>query len=158
MGFRVNRRVKIAKGLSINVSKSGVSASAKVGRVTVNSRRGVTANVAKGVSVNVPMGKGGTRAKSAPATRRAAAVPAMPAGPRTFRRPFGRVPGWLYWTLGITVAVLLGAIPVAGGFIALFVIAGLIAVWQLTPKQVAADPSASAPAEVATPVEAPTAE
>ncbi len=134
MGIRVNRRIKIAKGLSLNVSKSGVSASAKVGKVTVNSRRGVTANVAKGVSVNVPVGKAAPRGRlTAKGTPRAAV--AVPAGPRTFRRPFGRMPGWLYWTVGIVVAVLFGAIPAAGPFLALFVIAGLIAVWQLTPKQ-----------------------
>jgi hypothetical protein len=154
MGIRVNRRIKIAKGLSLNVSKSGVSASAKVGRVTVNSRRGVTANVAKGVSVNVPVGKSAPRGKvAAKGAPRAAA--AVPAGPRTFRRPFGRLPGWLFWTVGIVAALLLGAIPYAGPLLLLAVVAGLVVVWLMTPKQIAADQTPtmlsteSAPAEAA---------
>jgi hypothetical protein len=135
MRIRVNRRIKIAKGLSLNVSKSGISTSAKVGRVTVNSRRGVTANVAKGVSVNVPLSKTAPRGRTA-ASATPRAVAAVPTGPRMFRRPFGRMPGWLYWTLGITAAALLGAIPFAGTFLLLIVVCGLIAVWLMTPKQI----------------------
>jgi hypothetical protein len=146
MGIRINRRIKIAKGLSLSVSKSGVSASAKVGRVTVNSRRGVTANVAKGVSVNVPVGKSAPRGKVAKSAQRAvAAVPAAPAGPRTFRRPFGRVPGWLYWTLGIIVAVLVGAIPYAGPLLLIAVVCALVAVWLMTPKQIEGQAVEAAP-------------
>ena len=160
MGIRVNRRIKIAKGLSLNVSKSGVSASAKVGRVTVNTRRGVTANVAKGVSVNVPIRKSAPRRKVAATTAQRAAVAAAPVGPRTFRRPFGRFPGPLYWTLGITVAVLLGAIPYAGPFFLIILVCALLAVWFATPKQIEGQSLGVEPAEaqahvVTDPLEAP---
>jgi hypothetical protein len=47
----MRRSYKIAPGVRLNVSKSGVSTSTKLGkRVTVNSRRGTTVRVAKGVS------------------------------------------------------------------------------------------------------------
>ncbi len=147
MAFKMNRRIKIVKGVTLNVSKSGISTSAKVGRVTVNSRRGATVNVAKGVSYNVGGGSKARRGKAAaPVARRA--VTAVPAGPRTFRRPFGKVAGWVFWTGGIVAAVLLGAIPVVGPFLLLAVVAGLVAVWLMTPKQMVRDPSA--PATVAT--------
>ena len=134
MGIRVNRRIKIAKGLSLNISKSGISTSAKVGRVTVNSRRGATVRVAKGVSVNIPAGKSASRGK----TRASAAAPraAAPAGPRYFRRPFN-FPGWAFWTVGSIAAVLLGAIPAVGPVLLLAAFAALTVLWLRTPKQVA---------------------
>lgn len=138
----MNRRIKIAKGLSLNVSKSGVSTSAKVGRVTVNSRRGATVNIAKGVSYNTGSGSAARRGRAAPVALGAVAV--TPAGPRTYRRPFGRIRGWVFWTGGIFAALLLGAIPAIGPFLLLSVIAGLVAVWLTTPKQIAGDRSAPA--------------
>lgn len=45
MGFRVRKRIKICKGLYINVSKTGISTSAKVGNVTFNSRGRMTASL-----------------------------------------------------------------------------------------------------------------
>lgn len=42
MGFRFSRRIKIAPGLSLNLSKSGVSTSVRLGGITVNSRGRVT--------------------------------------------------------------------------------------------------------------------
>lgn len=45
MGLRVNKRIKIAKGLYLNVGKKGMSASVKVGNVTYNSRGRVTASI-----------------------------------------------------------------------------------------------------------------
>lgn len=47
MGFRIRKRVKILPGLSLNLSKSGASVTAKVGPVSWNSRTGKT-------SVNLP--------------------------------------------------------------------------------------------------------
>jgi len=131
MGFRVNRRIKIAKGLSLNVSKSGISASAKVGRVTVNSRRGATVNIAKGVSYRVPAGQGRPRRKAAPG---AATARPMAVGPLYFRRPFG-FPGWCFWTIGIVAALLLGAIPYAGPAFLLAAVGGLAFLWLRTPRQ-----------------------
>ena len=136
MGIRVNRRIKIAKGISLNVSKSGVSASAKVGRVTVNSRRGTTVNVAKGVSVNVPACKSAPRGKAPARAAAPRAVAAVPAGPSYFRRPFN-FPGWAFWTVGSIAAVLLGAIPAVGPVLLLAAFAALTVLWLRTPKQLA---------------------
>lgn len=38
MGFKYNRRIKICKGLTLNVGKKGISTSVKVGKVTYNSK------------------------------------------------------------------------------------------------------------------------
>ena len=153
MGIRVNRRIKIAKGLSLNVSKSGISASAKVGRVTVNSRRGTTVNVAKGVSVNVPAGKSAPRGKAPARAAAPRAVAAVPAGPSYFRRPFN-FPGWAFWTVGSVVAVLLGAIPAVGPVLLLAAFAALTVLWLRTPKQLAGVVPAVAPVEPAAEVTA----
>jgi Protein of unknown function (DUF4236) len=142
MGFRVNRRIRIAKGLTLNLSKSGISTSAKIGRVTVNSRRGTTVHVAKGVSYKVPVAS--TRARKNGATPRPAAD--VPAGPRYVRRPWG-LAGGLFWTLGIFAVLLLGAIPAVGPLFALAVIVALIVVWNVTPRKLrgAAEESADGP-------------
>lgn len=50
MGFRVNKRIRVAKGVSLNISKKGVSTSVKVGKTTINSRGKVTTNIAPGIS------------------------------------------------------------------------------------------------------------
>lgn len=47
MGFRFSRRIKIAPGLSLNLSKSGISTSARLGPLTLNSRG--TASVRTGI-------------------------------------------------------------------------------------------------------------
>jgi len=155
MGIRVNRRIKIAKGLSLNVSKSGISASAKVGRVTVNSRRGTTVNVAKGVSVNVPAGKSAPRANAAARATAPRAVAAVPPGPSYFRRPFN-FPGWAFWTVGIIAALILGAIPYVGPALLLGAFAALTVLWLRTPKQLvgAAHTAAIAPVDPAEPTKA----
>lgn len=56
--FRIRRSFKIAPGMRLNVSKSGLSTSTKLGRVTVNSRGRATVRVAKGVSYSTST-KGG---------------------------------------------------------------------------------------------------
>lgn len=134
-GFRVNRRIRVAKGLTINVAKSGLSTSAKVGKVTVNSRRGATVNVAKGVSYNVPVSKPKTTRKAEAVAVAAAPRTAAASGPRVFRRPLG-LPGWAFWTIGITAAVLLGAIPFVGAFLLLGVFATMMAFWLSAPKRI----------------------
>ena len=50
MGFRVNKRIRIAKGISLNVGKKGVSVSTRIGNNTVNSRGRVTTRIAPGIS------------------------------------------------------------------------------------------------------------
>lgn len=45
MGLRFNKRIKIAKGIHVNVGKKGISTSVKVGNVTYNSRGRVTASI-----------------------------------------------------------------------------------------------------------------
>lgn len=134
----MNRRIRVAKGLSINVSKSGLSTSAKVGRVTMNSRRGATVNVAKGVSYNIPAGSSGRATASRETPARATSVPI---GPRQVRRPWG-LPGPAFWTLGIFVSLLLGVIPAVGPFLLLAGIVALVIVWNVTPKRVLGEHSA----------------
>lgn len=38
MGFSYRKRIKIGNGTFLNISKSGVSVSQKVGKTTINSR------------------------------------------------------------------------------------------------------------------------
>lgn len=50
MGWLFRKRVKVAKSTNLNLSKSGVSVSKKVGAVTLNSRGKATVRVAPGLS------------------------------------------------------------------------------------------------------------
>jgi hypothetical protein len=50
MGLRYRRRVRTGKSSWLNVSSSGVSASKRAGRVTVNSRGGGSIRIARGLS------------------------------------------------------------------------------------------------------------
>lgn len=50
MAFRFNRRKRIGKGTFLNVSKSGVSVSKKLGPVTLNSRGKGSVRLGKGKS------------------------------------------------------------------------------------------------------------
>ena len=50
MGFQVNKRVKLCKGVSLNIGKKGISTSVKVGNTTINSKGRVTTRIAPGVS------------------------------------------------------------------------------------------------------------
>ena len=50
MGFTYRRSFSLGRGLRLNVSKSGVSASKRMGRVTVNSRGGFAVRLLKGLS------------------------------------------------------------------------------------------------------------
>lgn len=49
MGFVFNRRKRVARGTTVNVSKSGASVSKKAGPVTFNSRGKGSVRIAKGI-------------------------------------------------------------------------------------------------------------
>jgi hypothetical protein len=61
MGFRFRKRIKILPGLWLNVSKSGVSTTAKVGRVRVTKGHGRTTT---SVDLPGPLGYTKTTRKS----------------------------------------------------------------------------------------------
>ncbi|WP_081998571.1 DUF4236 domain-containing protein [Sinomonas humi] len=50
MGLIYRKRFTLGRNTSVNVSKSGVSVSERVGPVTFNSRRGVTLRLAPGLT------------------------------------------------------------------------------------------------------------
>jgi hypothetical protein len=50
VGLNYRRRIIVGRGSWFNVSKSGVSASRRTGRVTVNSRGRGSVRIAKGLS------------------------------------------------------------------------------------------------------------
>lgn len=50
MGFTFRKRVRLGKGTYLNLSKSGISISQKVGTVTLNSRGNISANFGNGIS------------------------------------------------------------------------------------------------------------
>lgn len=50
MGFRFNKRVKVTKGVHLNLSRKGISTSVKVGKTSINSRGRVTTNLGNGLS------------------------------------------------------------------------------------------------------------
>lgn len=56
MGVRFNKRIKIAKGVNLNISKRGMSTSVKVGKTTINSRGRITTNFGNGLSHQVNLG------------------------------------------------------------------------------------------------------
>ncbi|WP_415854028.1 DUF4236 domain-containing protein [Sinomonas sp. G460-2] len=49
MGLIFRKRVRLSKGLWLNLSRSGASVSARVGRTTVNSRGRATTKLGKGL-------------------------------------------------------------------------------------------------------------
>lgn len=51
MGFQYRRRVQTGRGSWLNVSRSGISASKRKGRVTVNTRGGGSIRIMKGLSL-----------------------------------------------------------------------------------------------------------
>lgn len=50
MGFKINKRIKIAPGVNLNIGKKGISTSVKIGNTTFNSRGKVTTRIVPGVS------------------------------------------------------------------------------------------------------------
>lgn len=65
MGISVRKRVKIGKSTHLNLSKSGVSISQKLGPVTINSRGQLSINLGNGVcyrtSLNSKKSKKGSK-------------------------------------------------------------------------------------------------
>ena len=58
MGLSFRKRINLGNGTVLNISKSGISVSQKLGKnITVNSKRGVTVKDAKGSSYKVPKSK-----------------------------------------------------------------------------------------------------
>lgn len=49
MGISYRRRFRLGRGTSLNVSNSGVSVSKRVGRVSVNSRGGISIRILPGL-------------------------------------------------------------------------------------------------------------
>jgi hypothetical protein len=64
MGWIFRKRVALGRGAALNVSKSGVSVSKRVGPVTMNSRGRLTVRVAPGITWRA--GGSGGRRKSKP--------------------------------------------------------------------------------------------
>ena len=55
MPINFHQRIKVLPGLNLNLSKSGITPSIKVGPVTINPVRGTTTiNPVKGVTIRVP--------------------------------------------------------------------------------------------------------
>ena len=50
MGFSYRKRIKIGDSTFLNISKSGVSVSQKVGKITINSRGTTTINLGNGIT------------------------------------------------------------------------------------------------------------
>ena len=50
MGISYRKRIKIGDGTFLNISKSGVSVSQKVGKTTINSRGTTTVNLGNGIT------------------------------------------------------------------------------------------------------------
>ena len=50
MGISYRKRIKIGNGTFLNISKSGVSVSQKVGHTTINSRGTTTINLGNGIT------------------------------------------------------------------------------------------------------------
>lgn len=57
MGLSFRKRIKITDNLYLNLSKKGVSASLKLGNVTINSNGNKTIRLGKGVSYRIPKKK-----------------------------------------------------------------------------------------------------
>ena len=64
MGLRFRKRIKILPGVFINLSKSGVSTSVKIGPINWNSRTGrQSINLPGGFSYHIDKAKGATKAE-----------------------------------------------------------------------------------------------
>ncbi len=50
MGISYRKRIKVGDGTFLNISKSGVSISQKVGKTTINSRGTITVNLGNGIT------------------------------------------------------------------------------------------------------------
>ena len=50
MGISYRKRIKMGDGTFLNISKSGISVSKKVGKTTINSRGTTTINLGNGIT------------------------------------------------------------------------------------------------------------
>ncbi len=50
MGFSYRKRIKIGDGTFLNISKTGISVSQKLGKVTINSRGTATISIGNGIT------------------------------------------------------------------------------------------------------------
>lgn len=57
MGISYRKRIKIGKRTFVNISKSGISISLKIGEVTINSRGRATVNLGNGVTYRTSLKK-----------------------------------------------------------------------------------------------------
>ena len=57
MGLSFRKRIKITDNLYLNLSKNGISASLKLGNITMNSKGNTSIRLAKGVSYRIPKKK-----------------------------------------------------------------------------------------------------
>ena len=63
MGINYHERKKIDKNTTLNISKSGISVSRKIGNVTVNSRGKVTINLGNGIIIRQNLNKNKSKNK-----------------------------------------------------------------------------------------------
>ena len=64
MAVNFNQRIKVSPNLSLNLSKSGITPSIKIGPVTINPVRGTTTiTPVKGVTIRVPKQKKAKKTK-----------------------------------------------------------------------------------------------
>lgn len=57
MGISYRKRIKVGDGTFLNISKSGVSVSQKVGKTTINSRGTTTVNHGNGITYRTSTSK-----------------------------------------------------------------------------------------------------
>ena len=57
MGISYRKRIKVGDGTFLNISKSGVSVSQKVGKTTINSRGTTTVNLRNGITYRTSTSK-----------------------------------------------------------------------------------------------------
>ena len=57
MGISFRKRVKVGPGTWLNLSKKGISISQKVGKLTFNTRGGITIGLGKGISYRTSLKK-----------------------------------------------------------------------------------------------------
>ena len=57
MGISYRKRVNLGNGTIFNISKSGVSISQKVGKITINSRGTTTVNLGNGITYRTSKSK-----------------------------------------------------------------------------------------------------
>ena len=57
MGISYRKRINLGNGTILNISKSGVSISQKIGKITINSRGTTTVNLGNGITYRTSKNK-----------------------------------------------------------------------------------------------------